>query len=365
MKKTASILWLLFLFSPTLFPQQIQVTSPNGGEIWHCGQTYRIRWTSEGIGNKVKIALVKGGVVQTPYISNSADNQDGPSMRNAFSFTVPYGIEPGANYRIAVGNLSESVHDLSDNSFTIQCVPGDLPDLQVDEISLNPEHPDMGDVVEVRTKVINMGPGFSPSFSARLKIDIPRGHPSKTYDFRLPPLNHPSHPGNSYEIVKKINHGAWGIYKATVTLDLNNEVEESTNGNNTKVKHYSVNPLPDLIVCIRDGGGTYVGTRKKIWASVKNLGPRQSPPCKLLWSIEEHGTDTIDVPRLDSMEEKVFYKSPRWSFPKKQSIWATVDPGNQIKEIHEDNNEVGGGISVTLPPNSPPANSHKKCSNEN
>jgi hypothetical protein len=365
MKKTIIILGLIILCSPTLFSQQIQVTSPNGGETWHCGRTYIIRWTSEGIGNKVKIAFIKSGVVQTPHISDSANNSDGANLRNAYHFTVPYDIEPGTNYKIAVANLAETVHDLSNGFFSIQCHPSDLPDLQVEEISLNPKRPDMGDVVEIKTKIVNNGPGYSPIFTAKLKVDIPQNRPTKTYDIRIPFLNHPDHPRNYIEIIKRVNHGAWGIYKTTVTLDLGGNVEESDEGNNEKVQLYSVNPLPDLIVCIRDGGGTYVQTNKKIWASVKNVGPKQSPPCKLVWTIEENGTDTIDVPRLDSMEETVFYKSPKWSFAKTQNIWATVDPGNTVKEIHEDNNEVAGSISVTMPPNSPPARSRKKCSNQN
>jgi hypothetical protein len=286
-------------------------------------------------------------------------------MRNVFVFTVPYDLDPGANYKIAVGNLTETVYDLSDGFFTIQCQPSDLPDLHVEEISLNPPHPAMGDSVEVRAKVVNKGPGYSPPFSASIKVDMPQGHPPRTYDFRVHPLGHPDFGRNYSEIFRRIQHGAWGIYKATITLDLNGEVEESDKNNNQKVKRYTVDPLPDLIVCIRDGGGTYVQTNKKIWASVKNIGPRQSPPCKLSWSIEEHGTDSIDVPRLDSMEEVIFYKSPKWSFPGTQSIWAAVDKGNEVKEIHEDNNEVMGSISVTIPPNSPPARSRRKCSNRN
>jgi hypothetical protein len=364
MKKTIYILGLIILCSPTLFSQHIQVTSPNGGETWHCGQTYIIRWTSEGIGNKVKIAFVKGGVVQRPIISDSADNSDGANMRNVYHFTVPYDIEPGTNYKIAVGNIAETVHDLSNGFFSIQCRPNDLPDLHIEEISLNPKRPDMGDIVEIKMKIVNDGPGYSPICTAKLNVDIPQNRPSKTYDIRIPSLKHPTHPTNYIEIIKKVNHGAWGIYKTTVTIDSNGAVDETNEGNNEKVKQYSVNPLPDLIVCIRDGGGTYVQTKKKIWASVRNIGPKQSPPCKLLWTIEENGSDTIDVPRLDKMEEVVFYKSPKWGFPKDQMLSARVDPGNHIKEIHEDNNEVMGSISVTIPPNSPPANSYKKCSNQ-
>ena len=112
-------IWFCLLFVPSimLFPDTIHVVQPNGGEIWTCGKTVAIVWTSSGIGNTVKIALRKGNTTVTPHIDDNAPNT------GIYHYPIPNNLAPGSDYKIAVANVTETVYDLSDGHFTIKPAP--------------------------------------------------------------------------------------------------------------------------------------------------------------------------------------------------------------------------------------------------
>jgi hypothetical protein len=88
----------------------LSVTSPNGGETWHTGIAYEVRWTSSGISGNVTIQLKKGGAVVKSW---TAENT-GSSYWNCS------GVPDGNDYKIRVANADGSVSDESDRNFTIQ-----------------------------------------------------------------------------------------------------------------------------------------------------------------------------------------------------------------------------------------------------
>jgi len=129
----------------------IHVISPNGGEKWYKGESYYITWESEGIGNTVKIGLLKDG---KPYelIAGQTDN-DG-----IYSWIIPDYLPTSYNYQVAVSTLDDKIYDVSDGFFIIEDPPitvtspngGEewkLGSTQTITWSLGPDH---GSLVEIQ-----------------------------------------------------------------------------------------------------------------------------------------------------------------------------------------------------------------------
>jgi 5-hydroxyisourate hydrolase-like protein (transthyretin family) len=95
----------------------IQVLYPNGGEIWHMGETYDITWTSGYCGSIVRVALFKDDSLRR-WIESSTEN-DG-----LCTWTVDEDLEPDDGYQVAV-LCTDPVwtEDRSDGYFTI-ALPG-------------------------------------------------------------------------------------------------------------------------------------------------------------------------------------------------------------------------------------------------
>jgi len=108
-------------------PIPVEVTSPNGGEEWHKGNTYSITWTSGNYDGAVQIFLVRGNLhhSQRMPIARHAPNT------GSYEWTIPLRIPVGANYRIAVRRIGGGF-DISDDSFAI------LPPLTPIRVSPNP-----------------------------------------------------------------------------------------------------------------------------------------------------------------------------------------------------------------------------------
>ncbi len=100
----------------------IQVTSPNGGEKWVIGETYKIKWTSAGI-NKVWIKYSDGS--GNAFLISSLSNNPG-----YFSWTIPSTLTPGNTYKIEVVDPETTILDWSDSYFSIvlSATPCLLPD---------------------------------------------------------------------------------------------------------------------------------------------------------------------------------------------------------------------------------------------
>jgi hypothetical protein len=102
--------------------QSLNVTAPNGGELWARGSTHSIQWTSSSSGSgTVLIELLNGGTVQSTLAASAPDN-------GSFSWTVPSSLPLGSTYRIRITlNADAGVTDTSDTDFSI----GEAPSLTV------------------------------------------------------------------------------------------------------------------------------------------------------------------------------------------------------------------------------------------
>ncbi|MDP8221701.1 MAG: C10 family peptidase [Candidatus Stygibacter frigidus] len=104
----AAILYL----EPSLQPE-ITVTDPNGGESYAQDESINITWTSQDIGNNVRIMLYDGNTLDE-LISDMTSN-DG-----SFNWAVPADFSVGDNYRIKIADYdNSSTNDYSDGYFSI------------------------------------------------------------------------------------------------------------------------------------------------------------------------------------------------------------------------------------------------------
>jgi len=88
----------------------LQITSPNGREVWGIGSTHNITWISSGLTGNLTLALYRSGtLVREIGTVNVA--------LGSYTWTVPDGLTPSADYKVR-GSLG-SYDDFSDANFTI------------------------------------------------------------------------------------------------------------------------------------------------------------------------------------------------------------------------------------------------------
>lgn len=132
-------------------PNNITVTSPNGGNSWTAGTTYSITWNSEGdVGKTVKIEYSKDGASSFNTIVSSTDN-DG-----IYEWLIPGTVDSTDCYiRISdVSNLNTT--DMSNSAFTITAPP----QIKLDRSNMNFGYATGGSVPLAQTLGIsNIGGG--------------------------------------------------------------------------------------------------------------------------------------------------------------------------------------------------------------
>ena len=99
----------------TITPNQITVTSPNGGEIWRTVVPQTITW-NDNLAGTVKIELYQGG--QDPGDLRSVLTFSTPST-GSFLWNVTTDVVPAHDYLIKItSNLNNNIFDFSDTTFT-------------------------------------------------------------------------------------------------------------------------------------------------------------------------------------------------------------------------------------------------------
>lgn len=95
--------------------EEIEVTQPNGGEVWNAGTTQEIKWTSFGISNvKIDYTTNNGKSWEVVTTNTEADG--------FFSWN-PVPSVTSTNCRIRVSDIDGTPHDESDGLFTIAPEP--------------------------------------------------------------------------------------------------------------------------------------------------------------------------------------------------------------------------------------------------
>ncbi|MEE9119193.1 MAG: Ser-Thr-rich GPI-anchored membrane family protein, partial [Calditrichia bacterium] len=113
--QTSSVVFDISDGNFTITPNEITVTSPNGGEIWRTVVPQTITWNDNLIGS-VKIELYQGG--QDPGDLHSVLTSSTPS-NGSFLWNVTTDVVPADDYQIKItSNLDNNVFDFSDTTFT-------------------------------------------------------------------------------------------------------------------------------------------------------------------------------------------------------------------------------------------------------
>lgn len=102
--------------SPAVFtvgPGTIHVTSPNGGETWHCGQDAPVTWTSSNIDGTLMMEMSRNGGQDWALVATNVSNTG--------SLNWPVGYPASAECRIRLKSMNHpTISDASDSDFAIQ-----------------------------------------------------------------------------------------------------------------------------------------------------------------------------------------------------------------------------------------------------
>jgi hypothetical protein len=95
----------------------LKLDKPNGGEKWELGKVQQIQWTANGIGQKLRLVLLKNGA-RVGRIAGGLNASPG-----SYSWTVGNyegGVAAkGDGFKVCVMTVDETVQDESDASFSI------------------------------------------------------------------------------------------------------------------------------------------------------------------------------------------------------------------------------------------------------
>lgn len=106
---------------PFPIPPTIQITSPNGGQVWQAGTTNTITWTSTHPSGSVRVDVYRGGF----FLGTLATV---PMINGSYAWAISPTIGDTNTYRVRVTSLSyASVFDDSDANFTITGSSGGSP----------------------------------------------------------------------------------------------------------------------------------------------------------------------------------------------------------------------------------------------
>ncbi len=101
------------------FNAELNMLSPNGGEIWEMGENYSINW-SDNIDEQVSIKLYKSNLYILTIASSISSNGE-------FLWTIPLSLIPDNDYKIKISSIDDaSVYDYSDQSFSIDGELGEV-----------------------------------------------------------------------------------------------------------------------------------------------------------------------------------------------------------------------------------------------
>jgi hypothetical protein len=125
MRKFASTMVSVLLFSIFLSAQTVNLTAPNGGETWQVGSQHNITWTSNNLTTKIRLKLYKGGASFGPIITN--EDNDG-----TYKWTIPASLNghtlvTSSDYKVRIEAMDDSCEDWGDGNFSISTQSSSTP----------------------------------------------------------------------------------------------------------------------------------------------------------------------------------------------------------------------------------------------
>jgi hypothetical protein len=219
----------------------------------------------------------------------------------------------------------------------------ELPDLVLSGLVVTPPDPDWGGAVQVRFDVGNMGHGESGPY--RIVWKYGPGAADFIDDYK-PALR----PGSGGTVNWTLDH-IYESYNTVATVDVDGEVDEEDEDNNSAQFAVTVGPGPaDLhITEIRFSPDPPVqGSSNHVGVKVHNQGDTEAGSFKVIWRSGEPGsvlewTITSLAPGASAWAEWPYTYIGHGHF----TTYAEVDSDGDVDELDEDNNEAYREIDVT------------------
>jgi len=270
-----------------------------------------------------------------------------PALASDAIYTVQRQITlaPGTYPITATADIYNTVSEFDENNNTtieyVTVAPLPIPDLIVQSLTHTPANPTTTDTVTIMAVVQNTD--ITSSTASILEIDVAGELMPATYE--IPPLL----PQATYHIERQMNFIAPGFYQVTATADVNNDVVEAYENNNTTTDTINVIEAPDLIVSSLGYSPDIVVTSETIaiTAEVKNASSAACTSSTLAILVGSVGDPVFfDIPALDGGTTHSVEMEIVFSETGSMLITATADAEDAIEELDEENNVETIAIDV-------------------
>jgi len=233
--------------------------------------------------------------------------------------------------------------DEANNDYTLEIEVYTLPDLimRPEDVSIEPESPIEGYLVNITVTIHNFGGTNATDFSAGFYID------DELIDSRLLSVLAASNKTITFNWT-----AVAGTHNLTIKIDTNNLIAETNEGNNNAtviviVKEWS-SVLPDLAVFGSDisfsdekpieGEDVYINV------TVRNLGVVEVPNVVVKIYIDDVTLNETTITLLTQQSASLVFK---WKGEKgNHTVKVETDPYNIVKELNETNNVAERTITV-------------------
>lgn len=299
----------------------------------------------------------------TAIVENDGDTSAGASnleidvQGNAVNYAVP-SLNPSQTHQvqrqIVLGtsgsylvtttadidnSVTESNEDNNETTETINVI--EAADLIITTLTHVPADPTITDTITLTVIVRNRG-GITAGAST-LEIDVDGEATPTTYT--VPSLS----PSQTHQVQRQINLTMPGNYQVTATADLNDDVAESNENNNTAIDNIQVT-APDLVVgslTHSPADPTNLDTIT-ITALVENIGDATATTSTLEIDVDG-GALNYKIPVLDPSETHQIQRLISLT-PGSYQVTATADLLEDVTESDEDNNVTTDTINVVEAP---------------
>lgn len=271
-----------------------------------------------------------------------------PILASMESFEVqrPLGLLALGTYNVeATADLDDDAAESIENnntavdSFTVVEPP--KPDLVINTLSFNPANPNTDDLVTITVIVENIGTAGAITSTLELDIDgTPVTYPVPALDI-----------GNTHQVLHQQNFPTTGTYNITATADINNDVEESNEGNNSASDSLIVvkAPRPDLIISLLNYAPSTAFTSQTITitAQVENIGNAEATT-STLWILvgAELNPESYEIGSLAPTGTQQVQRQVEFFEPGSYLVTATADAEEDVDESDETNNSETIDITV-------------------
>lgn len=318
---------------------------------YEAGETITVtaRIMNQGTGSVSSAEVTLSSTYITSITKTTGYIAAGGTATVTFTFTAPTLTNDTTVSLTATADPNNKITELNESNNS-RCasimVIGSLPDLTVSSITTDKAAYEAGDTVTVTVTASNIGDRTVSSAVVRLDISgvgtlsktvsaLAAGGGSGTLTFTF------TAPTSLTEQTVTL----------TATIDPDNVIKESNEGNNSKTATLGVKAVrPDLTVTDTTATDWYAGKEVTVSATVNNLTAQPVPSVQIRMTIGNTIlTETICVPGSGS-NLAVF----RFTVPEAgdYTVSFKADPDNAIDETLENNNTLSRGISVADLPSS-------------